>query len=87
MPQLEDYDIRARVITVAPGGSIAEHEHSKRAGIVYVQSGSIVEFRGAMKRTLNPGDSVVEDVNTVHAYLNTGNQDCVLIAFDIPTSE
>jgi quercetin dioxygenase-like cupin family protein len=55
--------------------------------MVYVISGEIVEYRNDKVRTLKSGDSIIEDFNTVHAYENKSNQDCILIAFDIPKSE
>lgn len=87
IPTLQGYDVRSREITVAPGGAIAEHEHSKRAGIVYVQSGTIIEYRGTEQRVLKAGDTVTEDINTVHAFQNVSGEACVLIAFDVPASE
>ena len=84
VPAMDGYDIRARRIIVPAGASIGEHEHSKRAGIVYVESGSIIEYRGDQQRTLNAGDSLVEDFTTVHGYKNVSESDCVLIAFDLP---
>jgi len=85
VPAMKGYNIRARRIVIPAGVSIGEHEHSTRPGIVYVESGSIVEYRGDKARTLFTGDSLVEDANTVHRYKNTSTQDCVLIAFDLPT--
>lgn len=84
---LDGYDIRARKIIVSAGGSIPEHGHTTRPGIVYVLSGEIMEYRGNNARLLKAGDSVVEDVSTVHSYRNLSDLECVLIAFDIPTSE
>ncbi|MDG1226030.1 MAG: cupin domain-containing protein [Burkholderiales bacterium] len=81
---LQGYDIRARRIIVPAGGTIAEHGHASRPGIVYVVSGEITEYRGNKTAHLKTGDSVVEDAMTVHAYKNTSKQPCVLIAFDIP---
>lgn len=85
-PAMKGYDIRARRIVVPAGATIPEHDHATRSGIVYVQSGSIVEYRGKASRLLKAGDSLVEDVNTVHAYKNTSKEDCVLIAFDLPNT-
>lgn len=87
VPAMKGYDIRARKIIVPAGGTISEHSHATRAGIVYVESGSIIEYRGESTRKLSAGDSLVEDVTTVHAYRNTSNQDCVLIAFDLPSTQ
>ena len=81
---LNGYDIRARKIVVPAGVSIAEHSHTTRPGIVYVESGEIIEYRGKESRLLKAGDSLVEDFTTVHSYKNINSIDCVLIAFDIP---
>ncbi|MFT6734547.1 MAG: quercetin dioxygenase-like cupin family protein [Polaribacter sp.] len=87
MPMSNNYDVRMRKIVVASGAKISEHGHTDRAGMVYVISGEIVEYRNDKVRTLKSGDSIIEDFNTVHAYENKSNQDCILIAFDIPKSE
>jgi quercetin dioxygenase-like cupin family protein len=81
---LQGYHLRARKIIVPAGMSIAEHEHKLRPGIVYVESGEIIEYRGTNSQLLKKGDSVIEDASTVHAYKNISDKDCVLIAFDIP---
>ena len=81
---LAGYQLRARKIVVPAGMSIAEHAHKTRPGIVYVESGEIIEYRGEESRLLKKGDSVVEDVTTLHAYKNASDAECVLIAFDVP---
>jgi len=87
MPNARTYDVRMRKIVVASGAKIAKHNHTQRAGMVYVISGEIVEYRNGKVTTLKSGDSLVEDFDTVHAYENKSSQDCVLVAFDIPKSE
>ncbi|PCI72771.1 MAG: hypothetical protein COB38_03235 [Gammaproteobacteria bacterium] len=87
MPMAKYYDIRMRKIVVASGAKIAEHNHKERAGMVYVISGEIVEYRNGKVTRLKSGDSLVEDFDTVHAYENKSSQDCVLVAFDIPKFE
>lgn len=87
VPAMAGYDIRARRIIVPAGVKIEQHEHSQRPGIVYVESGSIVEFRGEKARLLKAGDSLVEDQFTVHSYENQTTTDCVLIAFDLPKQQ
>jgi len=84
---LKGYIARGRQISIPAGGSIPQHEHSKRPGIVYVVSGEIMEYRGKNVRKLVAGDSLKEDFTTVHSFKNIGNQTCVLIAFDIPQDE
>ncbi len=91
IPKLTTHNIRARRITVPAGGMIDKHEHSTRAGIVYVESGEIIEYRykddQKQSRTLTQGETLIEDATTVHSYINTSDKDCVLIAFDIPMKE
>ncbi|MDH5434957.1 MAG: cupin domain-containing protein [Gammaproteobacteria bacterium] len=87
VPSMEGYNIRTRKIVVEAGGTIGEHHHKIRPGIVYVESGEIVEYRGKNSRLLKPGDSLVEDATTVHSYKNTSDKPCVLIAFDLPVVE
>lgn len=81
---MQGYQIRARRIVVKPGGEIGQHSHTDRAGIVFVESGSITEFRGQNSRLLMAGDTLREDATTVHSYKNSSEQDCVLIAVDLP---
>lgn len=65
-----DYDLRARVVGIAPGGAIHNHPHAGRPGIVYVTKGTVVEYRGAIKRTLKVGDSWYENADTTHWFRN-----------------
>jgi quercetin dioxygenase-like cupin family protein len=81
---LDGYQMRARKIIVPVGVSISEHKHTARPGIVYVESGEIIEYRGKNSRLLKAGDSLIEDFSTVHSYKNESDSECVLIAFDIP---
>jgi len=86
---IKGYNMRARRIVVPAGMSIDKHEHTTRAGIVYVESGEIIEYRffgdEKQSRTLAVGETLIEDFNTVHGYINKSKKDCVLIAIDIPT--
>ena len=84
IPATKGYQLRARKIIVTAGVSIAEHDHTTRPGIVVIESGEIIEYRGKESRLLKAGDSLVEDVSTVHAYKNVSDKDCVLVAFDLP---
>jgi len=86
VPSLKGYQLRARKIVVPAGESIAEHAHETRPGIVYIESGEIMEYRGEIALLLKAGDSIIEDFATVHAYKNISDQDCVLIAFDLPAT-
>ena len=67
---LADYDLRSRLIAIAPGGAVHEHAHAGRPGIVLVTKGNVIEYRGAKSRSLRPGDSWQEDADTVHWFRN-----------------
>ncbi len=68
-----DYDLRARIVGVAPGGAIHSHPHAGRPGIVRVTKGSVIEYRGATKRTLKVGEFWFENADTVHWFRNPSN--------------
>lgn len=65
-----DYDLRARVIGIAPEGGIPSHPHGGRPGIARVTKGTIIEYRGTTARTLNVGDWWLENADTVHWFRN-----------------
>ena len=87
VPAMQGFNIRARKIIVPAGVSIDKHDHKTRAGIVYIESGEIVEYRAELSRVLKAGDSLVEDATTVHSFENTSDKDCVIIAFDLPRAD
>lgn len=65
-----DYDLRSRIVGLAPGGAIHEHPHAGRPGIVLVTKGVVIEYRGAVSRTLKKGESWLETNETVHWFRN-----------------
>jgi len=65
-----DYDLRARAITLAPGGAINPHSHMGRPGIVRVIKGTVIETRGPVERTLKAGEYWAETAETTHWFRN-----------------
>ncbi|SMR78378.1 cupin domain-containing protein [Marinobacterium sediminicola] len=65
-----DYDLRARLVGIAPGGAIHNHPHHGRPGIVRVTKGTVIEYRGESSRTLQVGDAWYENADTVHWFRN-----------------
>jgi quercetin dioxygenase-like cupin family protein len=65
-----DYDLRARLVKVAPGGAINNHPHAGRPGIVRVVSGTVIEYRGSASRTLKVGEFWTETSDVVHWFRN-----------------
>jgi quercetin dioxygenase-like cupin family protein len=76
-------DLRTRRIVFAPGGTVAEHSHSDRPGIVYVLEGSMTEHRGGKAREVKAGDTWIEDASTLHWLANTTDKPCVFLAVDL----
>lgn len=72
---MSDYDLRARVVGIAPGGAIHNHPHAGRPGIVLVTKGSVIEYRGEAKRTLKVGESWYETSDTTHWFRNPSSSD------------
>ena len=65
-----DYELRARLLTIAPDGGAAAHPHAGQPGIVRVIKGSIVEGRGSAQRVLKAGDFWMENADTTHWFRN-----------------
>ena len=77
------HELRARRIVFAPGGTVAEHSHAERPGIVYVLEGSMIEHRGEAVRIVKAGDTWVEDANTVHWLENSSDTPCIFLSVDV----
>ena len=79
-----DYDLRARMLTVAPGGGVAVHPHAGRPGIVLVVNGTVIEGRGNNQRVLRAGEHWLETAETSHWFTNpSGVETAQLWAVDI----
>ncbi len=70
-----DYDMRARTITLQPGGGAPAHPHAGRPGIVRVTKGTVVEGRGSAQRVLKTGDFWLETHDTTHWFRNPSSTD------------
>jgi quercetin dioxygenase-like cupin family protein len=83
IPAMEGYELRTRRIAIMPGGTIAEHSHADRPGVVYVLEGSMTEHRGDTARIVKPGDTWTEAGDTVHWMENTSGKICIIVAVDL----
>ena len=75
--------LRLRVITVAPGGVFAVHNHRDRPTVEFVLSGSATEFRGGAQRGYREGEAVLSDKDTTHWWRNDGSTPVVFVAADV----
>ncbi|MCZ2722217.1 cupin domain-containing protein [Marinomonas sp. 15G1-11] len=80
---MDGYDIRARRLVINAGGTISEHSHSDRPGVVYILEGSMTEHRGDVARVVKAGDTWHESLDTVHWMENTSGKPCVVLAIDL----
>ena len=63
-----EYELRARVVDVAPGGAMATHAHAGSPAFAMLSEGIVIEYGDAAKRAVRPGVLWVHDVP--HGYRN-----------------
>ena len=84
-PKLKDTKFRLRQLVVQPGGVVAWHSHEERPAIIYIVSGSIVEYASTctVPITHKAGDVARETHTTKHWWKNTSKKPAVLLSADI----
>jgi quercetin dioxygenase-like cupin family protein len=75
--------LRLRLITLAPGGMFAVHNHRDRPTVEFIMSGSPTEFRGSAERIVRQGEAVLSDKDTTHWWRNDGSTPVIFVAADI----
>ncbi len=83
--KLKDTKFRLRQLVVQPGGVVAWHSHEERPAIIYIVSGSIVEYAStcAVPIVHKAGDVARETHATKHWWKNTSKKPAVLLSADI----
>lgn len=81
---LKDHQFRLRRLVIQPGGEVAWHSHAERPAIIYIVSGTIVEYAStcAVPITHRAGESTPES-QTSHWWKNHTNKPVVLLSADI----
>ena len=84
-PHLGDHKFRLRRLVVQPGGTVAWHSHGERPAIIYIVSGTIVEYRStcAAPITHRAGEVATEIHTTQHWWHNHTKKPVVLLSTDI----
>ena len=84
-PLLKDHKFRLRRLVIQPGGVVAWHSHEERPAIIYIVSGTIVEYAStcAVPIVHNAGDVARETHTTKHWWKNTTRKPVVLLSSDI----
>jgi quercetin dioxygenase-like cupin family protein len=82
---LQGHKMQLREITLAPGGQIARHDHSKRPGLVWTLSGSWTEGRpdGEKDYPATLDEAILEDAGTDHWFWNDGSEPVRVVVCDI----
>lgn len=75
--------LRMRHVAVEPGGVIAAHPHENRPTILYVLSGTILEFAADSDAAIEHVAPAVVVPNTEHWWRNAGDETVVMIGADL----
>jgi quercetin dioxygenase-like cupin family protein len=84
-PRLKDHKFRLRRLVVQPGGVVAWHSHAERPAIIYIVSGTIMEYSSncAVPIVHRSGEVAQETHTTSHWWKNASRQPVVLLSADI----
>jgi quercetin dioxygenase-like cupin family protein len=84
-PHLKDKQFRLRRLVVQPGGVVPWHSHQERPAIIYIVSGTIVEYAStcAVPIVHRAGEAARETHITAHWWKNTTSKPVVLLSADI----
>ena len=81
---LEGYVLRAREVTLAPGGQVAVHRHDSRPGVAYVLQGEAVEYRQGQDPAIHRvGSTAFEDSDVTHWWRNESDSPARVLVVDI----
>ena len=88
IPNVKDFSLRMRLISIEPGGHTSFHVHKNRPGIVYIVSGSIINHEeGKAPKQIAAGEIFYETQGYAHYIENNGNLSVTLISADIVLDE
>ena len=84
-PNLKDHKFRMRRLVVQPGGVVPWHSHGERPAIIYIVSGTIVEYRSTCAVPIvHKAGEVTEEIHTTsHWWKNLTKRRVVLLSADI----
>jgi quercetin dioxygenase-like cupin family protein len=77
------YQLRARAVTIQPGGHVAAHAHDDRVTQEYVAQGTVVEIRNGVAVQHAAGSMVQGIKGVYHWWENQGSVPVVLIPVDV----
>jgi len=90
-PEIENMNnrqLRMRVLTIEPGGHIGKHSHKGRPAEAYVLSGvDTVTYADGTQKVLKAGDTTFGNKDTTHWHQNNGTEPVVLLVVDVFNNE
>lgn len=84
-PALAGKHLRARELTIAPGGVVAVHQHESRPGVAYILEGEIIEHRNDHPNPIvrRQGAVAFEQSGVAHWWENKSNNIVRALVVDI----
>jgi quercetin dioxygenase-like cupin family protein len=85
IPGAEGRMLRLRKLVIQPGGVVPWHSHAERPANIYVQEGSIVEYRSTCAAPIvhQAGEATAESGDLSHWWRNESGKPVILISSDI----
>jgi quercetin dioxygenase-like cupin family protein len=80
---LSGWQLRARSVTIEPGGHVAAHSHKGRPTMEYVVQGNVVEIRNGVEIRHQAGDMVMAAHDVTHWWENRGSIPVILVPVDL----
>jgi quercetin dioxygenase-like cupin family protein len=82
---LQGRSLRARRVTVAPGGVVGVHQHTTRPGVLYMLEGELTEVRNDADDpiTRTKGDTSFEKGGVIHWWRNDSGKTAEALVVDI----
>ena len=80
---LSGWQLRARSVTIQPGGHVAVHSHKGRPTMEYVAQGNVVEIRNGLEIRHQAGDMVMAAHDVTHWWENRGSVPVILVPVDL----
>lgn len=82
---LQGKSLRTRLVTIRPGGKLAEHSHEDRPSVMYLTEGRIIEHRRDFSKEYVAGDTFVIGRQVPHWSENPGTTPASYIEVDVFT--
>lgn len=89
IPDDSERVLRARELSIAPGGVVAVHQHEQRPGVAYILEGEMLEYRNDRDEPVlrKAGDTSFERSGVTHWWENVGDAPVRALVVDIVPAE